>query len=135
MNAAQKAKQSEGKLRYMPGPTSVIEEPLLCGFVGRNEQMGHPAQKPVAVFEKLVLMTTKEGDVVLDPMCGAATTGEAARRTGRLAILSDCSEEYTRLAEDRLGVTRIGSKDRHNSGKVRSISKRRKGGPPGGLFG
>lgn len=110
LNEAQLEKKAQGKLRYMPGPTSVIEEALLCGFVGKHEQMGHPAQKPVAVFEKLIMMTTAQGDLVLDPMSGAGTTGAAALRLGRRAILSDESEEYTRMAEERLGVLRVGAK-------------------------
>ncbi|MCI0485894.1 MAG: site-specific DNA-methyltransferase [Blastocatellia bacterium] len=118
LNEAQKAKQVQGKLRYMPGPTSVIEEDLLdppdvieaslmVGFVGRKEQTGHPSQKPVSVFEKLYLMTTTEGDLIFDPMSGSGTTGEAARRNKRLAIISDHSDEYTKIAEDRLGIERI----------------------------
>jgi hypothetical protein len=110
LNEAQKHKLAEGKLRYMPGPTSVIEESLLCGFVGKKEQMGHPAQKPVTVFEKIILMTTKQNDLVLDPMSGAGTTGEAARRLDRRAILCDESEEYTVMSEERLGIARLGLK-------------------------
>ncbi len=109
LNAAQRQKQAEGKLRYMPGPTSVIEESLLVGFVGRKEQTGHPAQKPVSVFEKLILMTTASDDLVIDPMSGSGTTGVAALRLGRRAILCDSSDEYTELAEQRLEVLRIGS--------------------------
>ncbi len=109
LNAAQREKQAQGKLRYMPGPTSVIEEPLLVGFVGRNEQTGHPAQKPVAVFEKLILMTTKADGLVIDPMSGSGTTGLAALKLGRRAILCDASDEYTQIAETRLKVYRVGS--------------------------
>jgi site-specific DNA-methyltransferase (adenine-specific) len=111
LNEIQKQKWEQGKLRYIPGPTSVIEEPLLVGFVGKEEQTGHPAQKPVAVFQKLLLMTTKKGELVLDPMSGSGTTGEAARRSGRLAIISDHSEEYTQIAEKRLGIKRINIPD------------------------
>ena len=82
MNEAQLAKQAEGKLRYLPGPPSVIEEPLLVGFIGRAEQTGHPAQKPVAVFERLLRMATVEDDLVVDPLCGSGTTGAAAARSG-----------------------------------------------------
>ena len=110
LNGAQKEKLAQGKLRYMPGPTSVIEESLLCGFVGKKEQMGHPAQKPVAVFEKIILMTTEKNDLVCDPMSGAGTTGEAVRRLDRRAILCDESEEYTRMAEERLCMSRLGVK-------------------------
>lgn len=114
LNEAQRQKQTKGKLRYMPGPTSVIEEPLLVGFCGRNEQTGHPAQKPVAVFEKLILMTTAPGDLVIDPMSGSGTTGVAALGLGRRAILCDVSEEYTLLAEERLEVRRLGSNAQSN---------------------
>ncbi len=104
LNEAQLEKKAQGKLRYIPGPLTVIEAPLLVGFVGRNEQTGHPAQKPCSVFEPLLLMTTKEGDIVLDPMCGSGTTGEVCRKLHRKAILCDSSEEYTELARARLDV-------------------------------
>ncbi len=67
LNDAQKHKLAEGKLRYMPGPPTVFEAPLNIGFVGKQEQTGHPAQKPISVIEPLVLMSTTEGDTVLDP--------------------------------------------------------------------
>lgn len=43
LNDVQRDKMQQGKLLYIPGPPSVIEESLLCGFVGRNEQTGHPS--------------------------------------------------------------------------------------------
>jgi len=132
LNVAQKEKLAQGKLRYMPGPTSVIEAPLnivdaeqVCrvdcpygptsvieaslniGFVGKKEQTGHPAQKPVTVFERIILMTTEEGDLVYDPMSGSGTTGAATKKNKRIAILSDISEDYTKIAEDRLGISRM----------------------------
>jgi site-specific DNA-methyltransferase (adenine-specific) len=107
LNDVQKDKLAAGKLQYIPGPPSVIEEPLLCGFVGRDEQTGHPSQKPVAVIEKLILMATTRGELILDLMSGSGTTGEAAVSNERFAILCDISEEYTRLAEERLGVNRL----------------------------
>lgn len=107
LNEAQLEKQAEGKLRYMPGPPSVIEESLLVGFVGRNEQTGHPSQKPVKVIQRLLMMTTQEGDLVLDPMSGSGTTAEAARSMGRCAVICDHSEEYTQIAEKRLNVRRL----------------------------
>lgn len=107
LNQAQLKKQEEGKLRYMPGPPSVIDVPLNIGFVGKNEQTGHPAQKPEKVFEPLILMATQPGDVVLDPMCGAGTTGAVCAKLGRQAILCDSSEEYTKMTEQRLGIKRI----------------------------
>jgi hypothetical protein len=112
LNDIQKKKLADGKLPYMPGPPSVIEESLLCGFVGRNEQTGHPSQKPVSVIEKLVLMATVRGELVIDLMSGSGTTGEACLSNARYAILCDISEEYTRIAEERLGVSRLQLSDR-----------------------
>jgi site-specific DNA-methyltransferase (adenine-specific) len=106
LNEVQLQKQAEGKLRYMPGPTSVIESPLQIGFVGRSEQTGHKAQKPVAVYQPLIEMTTVPGDLILDPMAGSGTSGAVARATGRRAVLADHSEEYTVMMERRLGVSR-----------------------------
>jgi site-specific DNA-methyltransferase (adenine-specific) len=104
LNEKQVELQRQKKLRYMPGPASVIEVPLNIGFVGRAEQTGHPSQKPEAVFEPLFQMTTVPGDTILDPMCGSGTTGAVCRRLGRNAILCDVSAEYTTLAAERLNL-------------------------------
>ena len=91
-----------GKMRFIPGPPSVIEVPLNVGFVGKREQTGHPAQKPLAVIEPLIKMATREGDTVLDPMCGSGTTGEACLRLNRRAVLCDISEESLCITRERV---------------------------------
>lgn len=40
----------------------------------------HPTQKPVYLLERIILASTKENDVVLDPFCGSSTTGVACKR-------------------------------------------------------
>ena len=85
----------------------MIEVPLNVGFVGKNEQVGHPAQKPIKVIEPLILMSTVQGDTVLDPMCGSGTTGVVSRNLGRRSIVCDASDEYTSMTEKRLGLHRI----------------------------
>lgn len=102
LNDVQRARWEAGKMRFIPGPPSVLEAPLNIGFVGRSEQTGHPAQKPLAVIEPLVLMATKERDVVLDPMCGSGTTGEACLRLNRNAVLCDSSDKYLSIARSRI---------------------------------
>jgi DNA modification methylase len=102
LNDKQLEKQREKKLRYIPGPPSVIEVPLNIGFVGRREQTGHPAQKPEKVIEPLILMTTKENDLVLDPMCGAGTTGVICKKLKRRAILCDESAHWIKITKNRL---------------------------------
>ena len=107
LNDEQKTRFDNGKLRFIPGPPSVIEESLLCGFVGRNEQTGHPSQKPLSVIEKLILMSSARNELVMDLMSGSGTTAEAAYRNDRYSILCDISEEYTAIAEKRLNVKRV----------------------------
>jgi len=102
LNEAQLERKRQGKLRYMPGPPSVLEVPLNVGFVGKKEQTGHPAQKPVKVIEPLILMTTQENDLVLDPMCGAGTTGVVCQSLNRRAILCDESIKWTEVTRRRL---------------------------------
>ena len=106
INEAQLEKKAAGKLRYMPGPTSVIESALQIGFVGRKEQTGHKAQKPKAVYDPLLQMTTKSGDLIFDPMAGSGTAGAVALGSGRRAVLADHSAEYTSMMETRLSCTR-----------------------------
>ncbi|HEY8594557.1 MAG TPA: site-specific DNA-methyltransferase [Devosiaceae bacterium] len=104
LNEVQKEKYKEGKLRYVPGPTSVIESSLLIGFVGKKEQTGHPSQKPIAVYDKIIRMTTVEDDLIFDPMCGSGTTGAVALIRKRQAIQSDMSAEYLQMAKERLSL-------------------------------
>ena len=102
LNDEQLQRWQTGKMRFVPGPPSVLEAPLNIGFVGRKEQTGHPAQKPLAVIKPLILMTTRENDAVLDPMCGSGTTGEACLQLNRRAVLCDHSDEYLEVTARRL---------------------------------
>lgn len=106
-NHIQRERYENKKMRFIPGPPSVIEESLLVGFVGKKEQTGHPAQKPVKVYEKLILMTTKKNDIVFDPMCGSGTTAAACLELGVKSIISDNSEEYIQICENRLDSERF----------------------------
>ena len=102
LNPQQLDRFKSGKMRFVPGPPSVLEVPLNVGFVGRSEQTGHPAQKPLAVIKPLILMSTKEDDLVLDPMCGSGTTGEACLQLNRRAILCDESMDWIDVSRDRV---------------------------------
>ena len=54
----------------------------------------HPTQKPFDLLERIVLATSKKGDLILDPFCGSATTGVAAVLHGRKFIGIDSEQEY-----------------------------------------
>ena len=62
----------------------------------------HPTQKPEYLLEKIVLASTEEGQVILDPFCGSGTTGVEAIRYGREFIGIDVSEEYLEISKRRL---------------------------------
>ena len=109
-NAQQELRFENNQMRFIPGPNSVIEEPLLVGFIGKKEQTGHPSQKPEKVYEKLILMTSKTDDLIYDPMAGSGTTGAVCKIHKRKCILSDISDEYLTLAEKRLGIKRLSKK-------------------------
>ena len=57
----------------------------------------HPTQKPIALLEKIILASTDEGDLILDPFNGSGTTGIVANRLKRRYIGIDKKQEYLDL--------------------------------------
>ena len=72
--------------------------------VGRlkNERLGYPTQKPLALLDRIVRASSNEGDVVLDPFCGCGTTIYAAHAAGRRWIGIDVSVNACKIIERRL---------------------------------
>ncbi|WP_269714486.1 site-specific DNA-methyltransferase [Caulobacter sp. NIBR2454] len=62
----------------------------------------HPTQKPEALLHRVILSSTKPGDVVLDPFFGVGTTGAAAKRLGRQFVGIERETEYVEIARDRI---------------------------------
>jgi len=62
----------------------------------------HPTQKPLALLERILLASSHEGDLVLDPFSGSGTTALAALRLRREAIALELSYEYLALTLQRL---------------------------------
>ncbi|HET8923440.1 MAG TPA: site-specific DNA-methyltransferase [Candidatus Acidoferrum sp.] len=62
----------------------------------------HPTQKPVALLERILLASSHEGDLVLDPFCGSGTTLLAALRLRRHALSCELSAEFLTLSLRRL---------------------------------
>ena len=67
-----------------------------------REKTGYPTQKPLALLERVIKASSNEGDIVLDPFCGCATTCLAAERLGRYWIGVDLSEQTASLVVERL---------------------------------
>ncbi len=62
----------------------------------------HPCQLPVHLLERLILMTTDEGDIVLDPFMGTGTTAIAAKRLGRHFIGFEMDNNYVEIATSKV---------------------------------
>lgn len=62
----------------------------------------HPTQKPLELLNRIVLASTKPGDIVLDPFSGSSTTGVAAIKDGRQFIGIELEEEYLKVSVKRL---------------------------------
>lgn len=62
----------------------------------------HPTQKPLYLLKKIILASTNENDIVLDPFCGSSTTGVACKLLNRKFIGIDNNEEFLKLSIERL---------------------------------
>lgn len=77
----------------------------ICGGPERLRKDGvkvHPTQKPEALLYRVLLASTKPGDVVLDPFFGTGTTGAVARRLGRRFIGIERDATYIQAATARI---------------------------------
>ncbi|MDR1787822.1 MAG: HNH endonuclease [Treponema sp.] len=67
-----------------------------------KERTGYPTQKPLALLHRIVKASSNEGDIVLDPFCGCATTCVAAQQLGRKWIGIDIEKQPVKILIDRL---------------------------------
>ena len=82
--SAQASKVADGNVELNKRgkfPESWICIPPLKG--NSREYMGYPTQKPIKLLNRIIMASSNEGDVVLDPFCGCGTTLEAAHRLNR----------------------------------------------------
>ena len=70
---------------------------------GEKKYGKHPTQKPEALLERIILACSREGDIVLDPFCGSATTGVVALRNGRKFVGVDTENKYL----DKIAIPRL----------------------------
>ncbi len=63
-----------------------------------KKQGKHPTQKPLEILDKIILASTKENDLILDPFCGSSTTGISAVKLNRKYIGIDNKKEYLDLS-------------------------------------
>lgn len=67
----------------------------------------HPTEKPIGLLDPLIRYACPPGGTVLDPFAGSGSTAEAARLSGRKAVLVEAREDYCRRIVSRLSQTVI----------------------------
>lgn len=67
-----------------------------------GESLGYPTQKPTSLLERILKVSSNEGDVILDPFCGCGTTIAAAQRLNRQWIGIDITHLAVNLIKTRL---------------------------------
>ena len=65
----------------------------------------HPTEKPENLIERIILLGSKRGEIILDPFMGSGTTGVIAKRLSRDFIGIELDKEYFDIAEDRISIT------------------------------
>ena len=70
---------------------------------GKNQPRFHPTQKPIALFERIIL--DFKGQTILDPFMGSGTTLRATKNLGRKAIGIEIEEKYCEIAAKRMAQT------------------------------
>ncbi len=87
----------KGKLK---GATDVWDIPSINNM--SKERLGYPTQKPLALLERIVSASSRDGQVVLDPFCGCATTMVAADDKHRKWVGIDISPKAAELVVYRI---------------------------------
>jgi len=71
--------------------------PICCGkerIKGTNGKKLHSTQKPIELLKRVILTSTKEGDLILDPLAGTGTTGCVANALRRKFVMIEINKEY-----------------------------------------
>lgn len=81
-------------------PKDVIEIPTTCN--GMGEKTPHPTQKPEELLRKIILASSNENEIILDPFIGSGTTAVCAKQLKRQFIGIEQNQEYLEWAIIRL---------------------------------
>ncbi len=93
-------KSEEGNFR-LTHPSNLWTD-LTVPFWSMPENTEHPTQKPEKLLAKIILASTNENDLILDPFAGSGTTAVVAKKLNRRFCAVECDERYCLLAEKRL---------------------------------
>jgi len=90
--------------RYRLTHPSNLWTDLTVPFWSMPENTDHPTQKPEKLLAKVILASSKPGDIVFDPFLGSGTTSVVAKKLGRHYVGVEMDLEYCCLAEKRLSL-------------------------------
>ena len=93
---------SEGNYR-ITYPSNFWDD-ISVPFWSMPENTDHPTQKPEKLYAKLILASSKPGDIVFDPFLGSGTSSVVAKKLGRKWCGIELNQEYAMLAEKRLSM-------------------------------
>jgi site-specific DNA-methyltransferase (adenine-specific) len=96
---------TEGNFR-LTSPSNLMTD-ISIPFWSMPENTDHPTQKPEKLMAKLILASTNERDIVLDPFLGSGTTSVVSKKLNRHYIGIEEQKEYCALAEYRLAQANI----------------------------
>lgn len=94
-------RRSERQERRDANPDGARAPSLLVHTTGKEKGIKHPAPMALDLALELVEFVAAPGQIVLDPFAGSGTTGLAARKLGRRAVLVELSEEYCAVIAER----------------------------------
>lgn len=94
-----------GGERYRMTHPANIWTDITVPFWSMRENTPHPTQKPEKLIERLILASSNEGDIVLDPFLGSGTSAVVALRHRRHYLGFEINADYLRLALKRLQIT------------------------------
>ncbi len=94
--------QEEGGVRFRDTCPSNFWDDLTVPFWSMEENTAHPTQKPEKLIAKLILASSNEGDLVLDPFLGSGTTSVVAKKLGRRYVGIERNATFCSWAEERL---------------------------------
>ena len=92
--------EADGNFR-LTAPSNIWTD-LTIPFWSMPENTPHPTQKPEKLLAKLILASSRKGDIVFDPFAGSGTAGVVAKKLGRNFAMIEIDEDYCLYAQKRL---------------------------------
>jgi site-specific DNA-methyltransferase (adenine-specific) len=96
---------SEGRFR-LTHPSNLWTD-ITVPFWSMPENTQHPTQKPEKLLAKIILASSRAGDLILDPFAGSGTTAVVARKLKRHYVGIEIDKHYCCLAEKRLEMAAL----------------------------